>query len=70
MTKLFHSSSPYSWRAFFAFVAVMTGATGLLAHGNLSGDQWVSVTQWIGGFFISGEAARKFSGSATPPPAE
>ena len=70
MKALFHRSSPYSWRALFAFVAVTGAATVLLKYGSLTGDQWVNVVQWIGGFFIGGEAARKFSGSAPTPAAE
>jgi len=67
MSKFFHRGSPYSWRALFAFVAVMAAATVLLAHDSLTGDQWVNVVQWIGGIFIGSEAARKFAAPASPP---
>lgn len=61
VSRLFAKGSPYSWRALFAFVAVMATSTTLLAHGSLTGDQWVNVVQWVGGIFIGSEAARKFA---------
>ena len=61
--------SPYSWRAGAAFVLVLAVATGLVLHGDLSGAEWSSAVQWCAGFFISGEAARKFAGPTASTPA-
>ena len=63
--KLLARNSPFSWRALFAFIVTMLVSTPLLVFGKLGENQWVELVQWIGGFFIVGETAKKFAkGSA------
>jgi hypothetical protein len=61
LSNLFAKNSPFSWRAFFAFVTTMTVSTVLLSIGKLSESHWVEVSQWITGFFMTGETVRKFA---------
>ena len=37
-------------------------STTLLGFGKLTSNDWIQLMQWLGGFFITGEAARKFAG--------
>ena len=59
--NLLSHNSPFSWRALFAFVISTVLSTGLLWVGKLEPDHWVEVMMWIGGFFITGETAKKFA---------
>lgn len=58
--NLLAHSSPYSWRSLFAFVVSTFLSTVLLWIGKLAPTHWVEVMMWIGGFFITGETAKKF----------
>jgi len=64
MKALFHSSSQYSWRAITFSATLVALASTLLFLDKLTGDQWVSVVQWIGSTFVVAEAGRKFAPSA------
>lgn len=70
----FHSflahSSPYSWRSLFAFVVTTVLSTALLWVDKLQPANWVEVMMWIGGFFITGETAKKFVKKNNLPPDE
>jgi hypothetical protein len=61
----FHSllakSSPYSWRSLFAFIVTAVLSTVLLCFDKLGPANWVELMMWIGGFFITGETAKKFA---------
>jgi len=59
--NLLSRNSPFSWRSLFAFVVVTIISTTLLAFGKLTSNDWIMLMQWLGGFFITGEAARKFA---------
>ena len=59
--NLLSHNSPFSWRALFAFVISTILSTGLLWVGKLEPVHWVEVMMWIGGFFITGETAKKFA---------
>jgi len=59
--NLLSNNSPFSWRALFAFVITTTLSTGLLWVDKLEPTHWVEVMMWVGGFFITGEAAKKFA---------
>jgi len=61
LKNLLAHNSPYSWRALFAFVVSTILSTVLLWVGKLEPTHWVEVMMWIGGFFITGEAAKKFA---------
>lgn len=58
--NLLSNNSPFSWRALFAFVTTTAISTALLYFGKLQPDNWVDLMMWIGGFFITGETAKKF----------
>ena len=58
--NLLANNSPYSWRSLFAFVVSTILSTVLLWVGKLEPTHWVEVIMWIGGFFITGETAKKF----------
>ena len=58
--NLLANNSPYSWRSLFAFVISTMLSTALLWVGKLEPTHWVEVMMWIGGFFITGETAKKF----------
>lgn len=60
--NLLARNSPFSWKSLFAFVVLMKVSTALLIMGKITSNDWVQMAQWIGGFFITGEAARKFAG--------
>ena len=59
--NLLANNSPYSWRSLFAFVVSTLLSTVLLWVGKLEPTHWVEVMMWIGGFFITGETAKKFA---------
>jgi len=59
--NLLLNNSPFSWRSLFAFVVSMILSTVLLWVGKLEPTHWVEVIMWIGGFFITGETAKKFA---------
>ena len=59
--NLLANNSPYSWRSLFAFVVSTMLSTVLLWLGKLEPTHWVEVMMWIGGFFITGETAKKFA---------
>ncbi len=59
--NLLANNSPYSWRSLFAFVISTMLSTALLWVGKLEPTHWVEVMMWIGGFFITGETAKKFA---------
>ena len=59
--NLLANNSPYSWRSLFAFVVSTLLSTVLLWLGKLEPTHWVEVMMWIGGFFITGETAKKFA---------
>lgn len=59
--NLLANNSPFSWRALFAFVIATILSTVLLWVGKLEPTHWVEVMMWIGGFFITGETAKKFA---------
>lgn len=59
--NLLSRNSPFSWRSLFAFIVVTVISTALLAVGKLTSNDWILLMQWLGGFFITGEAARKFA---------
>jgi hypothetical protein len=61
LVNLLARNSPFSWRAFFAFVVTMTAATVLHCVGKLNEAHWVEITQWVAGFFMTGETVRKFA---------
>lgn len=42
-------------RKLWTAIAVFTSATALLATGSLTGDQWVDVVKWVGGFYLVGQ---------------
>jgi hypothetical protein len=72
--NLLLNNSPFSWRSLFAFVVSTILSTTLLWVGKLEPTHWVEVMMWIGGFFITGETAKKFAKKqpdvveeATPP---
>lgn len=58
--NLLAHSSPYSWRSLFAFVIITIISTTLLCVGKIDPANWVELQMWIGGFFITGETAKKF----------
>jgi hypothetical protein len=62
--NLLAKNSPFSWRSLFAFFLIIALSTILLCVGKLSEMHWVELVQWIGGFFITGETAKKFAGSS------
>lgn len=70
LKNLLAHNSPYSWRALFAFVVSTILSTALLWVGKLEPANWVEVMMWIGGFFITGETARKFARKNNLPPDE
>ena len=53
-------NSALSWRSLFSFVSIMITSTVLLCFAKIQSSEWVSLIQWIGAIFITGEAARKF----------
>ena len=57
---LLAKNSPLSWRSLFAFVAILATSTTLLCFAKIQSAEWVGLIEWIGGVFITGEAARKF----------
>jgi hypothetical protein len=59
--NLLLNNSPFSWRSLFAFVVSTILSTVLLWVGKLEPTHWVEVIMWIGGFFITGETAKKFA---------
>ena len=59
--NLLLNNSPFSWRSLFAFVVSTILSTALLWVGKLEPTHWVEVIMWIGGFFITGETAKKFA---------
>lgn len=59
--NLLAHNSPYSWRSLFAFIVTTVLSTALLWVGKLEPTHWVEVMMWIGGFFITGETAKKFA---------
>jgi len=59
--NLLANNSPFSWRSLFAFVVSTILSTTLLWVGKLEPTHWVEVMMWIGGFFITGETAKKFA---------
>lgn len=61
--NLLSKDSPYSWRSVFAFLTIVIMSTVLLYSDRISADNWVNIVEWVGGFFIVGETARKFSGA-------
>ena len=60
LQNLFSKRSSYSWRSLFSFIVIMTTSTILICFNKLESSDWVNLVQWVGGFFIMGEAARKF----------
>ena len=60
--NLLSKNSPFSWRSLFAFIIITIISTALLGFGKLTSNDWIQLMQWLGGFFITGEAARKFAG--------
>ena len=60
LQNLFSKRSSYSWRSLFSFIVIMTTSTTLICFDKLESSDWVNLVQWVGGFFIMGEAARKF----------
>jgi len=58
---MFSKHSQYSWRALFSFVSLLTTATTLLCFDKIQAQDWVTVAQWLAGFFIAGETVKKFS---------
>lgn len=64
---LLAKSSPYSWRSLFAFVVTTALSTVLLCFDKLGPANWVELMMWIGGFFITGETAKKFAKKNTEP---
>jgi hypothetical protein len=61
--NLLSKNSPFSWRSLFAFIIITIISTALLGFGKLTSNDWIQLMQWLGGFFITGEAARKFAGA-------
>jgi hypothetical protein len=61
--NLLSKNSPFSWRSLFAFIIITIISTTLLGFGKLTSNDWIQLMQWLGGFFITGEAARKFAGA-------
>ena len=59
--NLLSNNSPFSWRSLFAFVVSTILSTVLLWVGKLEPPHWVELQMWIGGFFITGETAKKFA---------
>ena len=59
--NLLAKNSPFSWRSLFAFVTITATSTVLLSLDKLASNDWIQLMQWLGGFFITGEAARKFA---------
>ena len=59
--NLLLNSSPYSWRSLFSFIIITIISTTLLCVGKLDATNWVELQMWIGGFFITGETAKKFA---------
>jgi len=58
--NLLAKNSPFSWRSLFAFVVMTSLSTTLLCLGKIDASNWVEIMMWIGGFFITGETAKKF----------
>jgi hypothetical protein len=61
MHNLLSRTSPFSWRALFAFITITALSTFLLETGKLTPSEWIQMMQWISGFFITGETIRKFT---------
>lgn len=59
--QLLGGKNRLSWRSPACFFWLTTTSTALVLHGTLTGDQWVSLAQWIGGLFMGTEAARVFA---------
>ena len=59
--NLLANNSPFSWRSLFSFVIITILSTTLLCVGKLDAANWVELQMWIGGFFITGETAKKFA---------
>lgn len=58
--NLLAHNSPFSWRSLFSFVIITILSTTLLCVGKIDASNWVELQMWIGGFFITGETAKKF----------
>ena len=59
--NLLANNSPFSWRSLFSFVVITILSTTLLCLGKIDASNWVELQMWIGGFFITGETAKKFA---------
>lgn len=59
--NLLSNNSPFSWRSLFSFVIITILSTILLWIGKIDASNWVELQMWIGGFFITGETAKKFA---------
>ena len=59
--NLLLNNSPFSGRSLFSFVIITIISTTLLCVGKLDATNWVELQMWIGGFFITGETAKKFA---------
>jgi hypothetical protein len=59
--NLLANNSPFSWRSLFSFVIITILSTTLLCVGKIDAANWVELQMWIGGFFITGETAKKFA---------
>ena len=59
--NLLANNSPFSWRSLFSFVIITILSTTLLCLGKIDASNWVELQMWIGGFFITGETAKKFA---------
>ena len=59
--NLLLNNSPFSWRSLFSFIVITIISTTLLCVGKLDATNWVELQMWIGGFFITGETAKKFA---------
>ena len=59
--NLLSNNSPFSWRSLFAFVIATILSTTLLWVNKIEPTHWVELMMWVGGFFITGETAKKFA---------
>ena len=59
--NLLVKNSIFSWRSLFAFIVIIILSTALLCFDKLGAANWVELMMWIGGFFITGETAKKFA---------